>query len=305
MIYFVVNPRSSTGKGLKKWKAIEERLKADGIEYDVHFTQGYLDARNYTRELVKGHEHITLAAVGGDGTVNEIVSGIEDFSRVTFGYIPTGSSNDLARSLNLKTDPVEALDAILHPIEYREIDIGRIEAENEVRNFAVSIGMNYDASVCHEVLHSTLKEKLNKLGLGKFTYLFIALKQLIRLRKCDCTMILDDIKKVSLKDLIFVTVMNHKYEGGGFMFCPRASDNDGYLDICSASGISKLKTLMLMPTAFKGHHVRAQGIEIKRAKKIELITSIPVAIHADGESVGVGSHAVVSVNEKKLKMVIR
>ncbi|MCR5734777.1 MAG: diacylglycerol kinase family lipid kinase [Lachnospiraceae bacterium] len=305
MIHFIINPLSSTGKGAEKWKIIEEILKKNGTEYSAHLTTGYLDARNHAAGLVKSGEHVTIIAVGGDGTVNEVLSGIDDFSKVTFGYIPSGSSNDLARDIGLSKDPEEALSSILHPKEYREIDVGRLESGNEVRNFSVSMGMGFDAAICHEALHSKLKYSLNRIGLGKLTYGIIALKQLYGMKPCDCTLLLDGTKKVELKELIFVTVMNHRYEGGGFMFCPDAKDNDGYLDICVASSIKKLKVLFILPFAFSGKHVRFKGVDVYRAKKVEILAKRPCAVHSDGESAGVEAKVKVYLNNSKLKMIVR
>ncbi|MCR4741033.1 MAG: diacylglycerol kinase family lipid kinase [Lachnospiraceae bacterium] len=305
MIHFIINPLSSTGRGAEKWKVIEELLKKSGTEYEAHLTAGYLDARNHAAKLTEKNEPLTIIAVGGDGTVNEVLSGINDFSKVTFGYIPSGSSNDLARDIGLSNDPAEALNAILHPRQYREIDVGRLESGNDVRNFAVSMGIGFDAAVCHEVLHSKLKYKLNKIGLGKLTYLFIALKQLYGLDICDATIILDDARRIQLKDMIFVTVMNHRYEGGGFMFCPDAKDNDGYLDVCAVGSVSKPRVLGILPFAFSGKHVKFRGIDTYRAKKVEIIAARPCAVHSDGESAGVCQKVKISLNETRLRMIVR
>ena len=109
MYYFIVNPGSRSGNGRHVWKEVEEILETEDVEYRVFFTSSRCHATRLAREITARDERITLAAVGGDGTVSEVLSGIQDFSKVTFAYIPTGSSNDFARSLGLPSDTAAAV----------------------------------------------------------------------------------------------------------------------------------------------------------------------------------------------------
>ena len=109
MYYFIVNPGSRSGRGKAVWQIVEGILEREKVEYRVFFTAYRYHATKLAREITSQKEKLTLVTVGGDGTVNEVVDGIQDFSRVTFGYIPTGSSNDFARSLRLPSAPEAAL----------------------------------------------------------------------------------------------------------------------------------------------------------------------------------------------------
>ena len=124
MYYFIVNPGSRSGRGKAVWQIVEGILEREKVEYRVFFTAYRYHATKLAREITSQKEKLTLVTVGGDGTVNEVVDGIQDFSRVTFGYIPTGSSNDFARSLDLPISPEAAIHNILHPSYYRTIDLG-------------------------------------------------------------------------------------------------------------------------------------------------------------------------------------
>lgn len=140
---------------------------------------------------------LTLIVLGGDGTINETLQGIADPSKVILGYIPTGSSNDLARDLGISKDPKAALNLILHNNTPRAMDLGRLtyldeDQPEESRLFAVSCGIGFDAAVCAEAMSSRIKDTMNRIGLGKLTYLGIALKQLITARKVSCTLTLED-----------------------------------------------------------------------------------------------------------------
>ncbi len=96
MYYFIVNPSAGSGSGMKKWKMIAALLKKQNLPYKVYFTRKSGDAVRFAQAITSRHEPLILAALGGDGTANEILNGICDFENTIFSYIPTGSSNDLA-----------------------------------------------------------------------------------------------------------------------------------------------------------------------------------------------------------------
>ena len=130
---------------------------------------------------------------------------------------------------------------------------------------------------------SKVKKVFNKIGLGKLTYLGIALKQLFAAKKVSCDIYLDDKKPIHLKKIFFVATMNHCYEGGGFRFCPDAKSGDGLLDLCVVGNIPKLLILCALPTAFFGKHYIFPGIDGYKASKVRIVTSEPLWVHTDGE----------------------
>ena len=182
MYHVIINPASRSGRGLKIWREqVEPALNRDGVPFRCHFSERAGDVCKIVKDILSSTtEHpVHIIVLGGDGTMNETLLGISDFSQVVIGYIPTGSSNDFARDLNIPTDPVSALDLILHTGKPTYMDLGFVTYEDgHQRPFCVSCGIGYDAAVCEEALHSKMKNVLNKIGLGKLTYLSIALKQL-------------------------------------------------------------------------------------------------------------------------------
>ena len=112
MYHIIINPASRSGKGLKLWKEIvEPALHKEGIAYRSYFSKEAGDVARLAREITASDHHQekqTLIILGGDGTVNEALQGMEDPSQMILGYIPTGSSNDLARDLKIPRDPAEA-----------------------------------------------------------------------------------------------------------------------------------------------------------------------------------------------------
>lgn len=303
MYYIIVNPASKSGQGAKIWSEIQPVLEQQKIPYKVFFSQEAGHVIRLTADLsasllnVDSNFTLKLIVLGGDGTLNEVLQGISDFDRVQIGYIPTGSSNDMARDLKLPKDSCKVLENILSCRKPLLMDLGRLTYEQSpgepsrqcdsnpvlTRLFSVSSGIGFDAAVCEEALASKFKNALNRIGLGKLTYLGIALKQLIKARKVTCTITLDDTKQIYLPRFLFVACMIHQYEGGGFKFCPGADFSDGLIDICTVGDIPKWLILLALPTAFSGKHYRFNGIDHYTAHKVHLETSTPLWVHTDGE----------------------
>ncbi len=315
MYYFIVNPSSKTGLGEKYWKRVQKILDDKKVEYKVIFSKrvGHVEeiVKKLTTESKKDKIHLVI--LGGDGTVNEAIQGIEDFSKVVISYIPTGSSNDLARDMGISRNPEEALEAILKAEKEAYMDMGLVhydeaflegkQVEIPDRRFMVGCGMGFDAAVCEEVAKSKLKNVLNKVKLGKLTYLGIALKQLIQSEMIDGKVILDDEKEIYIKRMYFSVAMVHPYEGGGFKFCPDALDNDGLLDFCIAANASKLKVLRILPTAYEGKHVRFKEITMLRGKKATIEAKKPMWVQTDGEVKTQASKITVSDLGKKVHFI--
>lgn len=304
MYYFIVNPGSRSGHGKQIWQAVEEILNKEEVEYHVFFTSYRYHATELAREITSRNEKLTLIALGGDGTVNEVINGIADFSNVTFAYIPTGSSNDFARSMGLPTAPEEAIQNILHPTYLKKIDLGLAELGDRQLRFAVSCGCGFDAAVCHEALASGIKTLLNKLKLGKLTYVGIALKQIIMSKRYPSTLILDGKKKLTYNRTFFVAGMNCCYEGGGLKLCPSASAADGLMDVCVVEKLPRLFIALMLPTAYFGKHTIFPGIHLYQVKSFELQAQKGLSFHTDGEPDFSSEKIRVSCLPGCLKMIV-
>lgn len=313
MYHVVVNPASRSGKGLRLWKEIvEPGLKKEGVDYRAYFSEKAGDVERLVREITAAPsdnrdtaDKLSLILLGGDGTVNEALQGLTEPSRVVIGYIPTGSSNDLARDLGIPKNPARALEHILHSDTIHTMDMGVVEAEDGmVHRFADSCGIGFDAAVCENVLHSKAKGILNKLGLGKLTYLAVALKQLYAAKAASCELLLDDQVAVHTKRILFNACMIHRYEGGGFQFCPDANDHDGILNLCTVGDIPKLKILFALPTAFFGKHYWFKGVEAHSASYVRITTSIPLCLHTDGEVLGHYKDLTITCIKDALNIII-
>ena len=293
MYHIIVNPASKSGKGAKYFKLLEQYLNNNQVPYTVSFSKriGHVTelVRDLTKNLDNSSNSISIIIVGGDGTLNESLQGICNFDKVRLSYIPTGSGNDFARDLQLPKDPVENLKHILKNPQETLIDLGKVsyqvaEGHSESRYFVVSCGLGFDAAVCEAVYHSPFKKVLNRIGLGKTIYLLKALQLLIKNEPTKGTLTLEDSKKTLLFDDIFLAAgMNHKFEGGGFMFAPHANNSDGYLDICLANNISKWKVLQVLPKAFHGNHTKYKEIYSQQCSCYTLHTETALCLQTDGE----------------------
>ena len=117
MYHFIVNPVSRSGKGLILWqKKIEPILKKKNIPYRVEYTKQRGDTTELCRKIsasAKNEDNCIIVALGGDGTVNDAVQGIEDFENTTFSFIPTGSGNDFAKDMKISKNVKKTLKKIL------------------------------------------------------------------------------------------------------------------------------------------------------------------------------------------------
>lgn len=307
MYQIIINPASRSGKGMKIWKEqVEPALQRSQVAYRPYFSRKAGDVAKIAEEITAQAEEspLSLIILGGDGTVNEALSGISDVSKVILGYIPTGSSNDLARDLKLPVNPTAALELILHSGKARPMDLGTLTySDGQKRRFVVSCGIGYDAAVCEEALHSKIKNVLNRLGLGKLTYLGIALKQLFAAKAVSGKIILDDGAPIDIGNILFTACMLHRFEGGGFMFCPDADPEDGLLNLCAVGNLPKALVLFALPTAFQGKHYRFKGITPYTAKKVTIETSSPLWVHTDGEVTRKSSRITVTCERHALSMI--
>ncbi len=304
MYYFIVNPVSQSGKGLKIWEYTEAILKERNIEYEVFILEGPGEAEKIAYFLSVNKTPCTIVIVGGDGTINEFLGGLTTYQGITFGYLPTGSGNDFARGMHLPTNPREALELILEPSKYRNINIGVTSSGSRKKYFAVSSGFGYDAAVCYLTDHSSLKSILNKVHLGKLVYLMNALRMIMSMNPGPMRVLLDDNQLLTFQKVYFAAAFNTKYEGGGFMFCPKASPVDNYLDLIVVDGFSKPTALLVLFSALKGKHVRFKGIHIYRCKRAVLQTEEDTCVHIDGEHFGFCRKVAFDLEKEKLKMIV-
>lgn len=289
MIYFIVNEKSGTGKGASVWAETVQILQKEEVGYEAWITEYEGHAAKLAGEISQlPEDEVALVVVGGDGTVNEVINGITDFDKIHLGVIPTGSGNDFVRGLGLKGSTEDFVKRILNSTWNETIDLGLVRWNGceKARFFAISSGIGLDAIVCKKALSSKLKRFLNKIHLGKLTYLFLTVSSLFGMDTAEVTAVFDRQKKGRFRKLIFLSAMNFRAEGGGVPMAPEADPADGQLSMCLAHGIPKWLTFLLLPFLVLAKHKGLRGFCLMNFKQCDLHSNKPVILHVDGEYCG-------------------
>lgn len=307
MLHILVNPAAGTGKGRKLFGNIRPFFDETGVPYQVHFSdkdKGIEEiVRSLTSERTSG-EYTDIVLIGGDGSMNGAVNGIADWDRTRLALIPAGSGNDLARGLGIGDSRRELIRRIAKGKTERSIDVGVCETEGGSKLFNISSGVGFDAAACYFADRSRLKKGLNGVGLGRLAYITEAIRLIRNNETFRCEMELASGEVKRYEKCLMAVGMNHRYEGGGFMFCPDASDTDGILDFCVADDISPGEFMRMFPKAMKGRHTEYEKIEIFRTEQVDITIDKPSFVHMDGEAEPVSTRIRLSVYDKKLKLLM-
>lgn len=307
MYYFIINPNSRSGAGARIWSELQSVLDKKHVQYKAYFTEYPGHAVKLAASICSSDAaplSICLVAVGGDGTIQEVLSGIPSLCSVRFGYIPTGSGNDFCRSMNLPKNPMKALDITLSDTACTPMDVAEFTANGQNCRFAISCGIGFDAAVCHEINRSSLKKILNRIHLGKFAYLLIGLKQLLLFPPVGISIETESGEKHFYEKVFLTAVMNHKYEGGGFRFCPEADSNDGFLDVIIVEGMRRPTLIFCLFLSIFGKHTGFRGVHLLRCKTVTVRSSKPLAVHKDGESAGICKKFTASLAQEPVQVIL-
>ena len=312
MLYFIINETSRGGRSVGIWQQTEIFLQEQGIEYKAWRTTHGGHAKELARELCQNvKDEICLVVVGGDGTVNEVINGITCFERVRLGLIPAGSGNDFARGMGIPREPRENLKRILEgqkksSEDVPEIDLGQVSWQGceKPRLFAISSGMGMDALVCKKTLTSKIKPVLNKIHLGKLTYLILTVQSLFGMETTEAAVHFDKKGQRNLSKIIFIAAMNFRAEGGGVPMAPQALATDGKLSVCTVWGIPKWLTFLCLPFLVAAKHLWIRGFEVTDCGEFGIKTKAPMELHADGEYLGDVAEAHFTCLPGKLRMLL-
>lgn len=308
MLYLIVNEKSRSGKGAEIWREVRAMLDAEHIRYQAQNTEYEGHARLLAEEICKKEDgDICLVVLGGDGTANEVLNGMNHFERVRFGTIPTGSGNDLARGLHIAGTPTEnlrqILDCMAKPREENLcMDLGQVSWNGceRPRLFAISSGVGLDALVCKKALRSKLKDFLNKVHLGKLTYVFLTVASLFSMETVDAAVQAERSRPRRMPRVIYAAAMNFAAEGGGVPMAPEADAADGLLSVCCAFGIPKWRTFFYLPFLVAGKHTGIHGFEVNDCRTFRIKSEKPMVLHADGEYCGDVTEAVFTCLPRRL-----
>lgn len=308
--YFIINPLAASGRSAVIWRDLKQYLEKRMIPFEAYMTSHTNHASELAMQLTSGkekHKEKTIIVVGGDGTLNEVINGMRISANVTIGYIPAGSGNDFARGMKISKRPKKALKRILQPQSIKWIDYGTLAYMNgtlQHRRFVVSSGMGYDADVCEELFYSSTKKFFNRIHLGRLAYVGIGLKKVLIRRPFDCTIELDGVRKIPLKNVSFISIHNQALEGGGFLFAPKAKPDDGVFDICIVTGASKLRLIKILFWSLTGKHINKKSVRQYQCSEFSIKSNRLSTVHADGEICGYLQEVSYICENKKIRMIV-
>ncbi|MBQ4556283.1 MAG: hypothetical protein IJA60_01375 [Clostridia bacterium] len=276
---FIINPHAGSGVGKGELKAKLENL---GSDFEIYETTGPHDATDYVKKCCAEQEsEIRFYACGGDGTVKEVAEGVLGCPHASMSVYPIGSGNDFVKYFGGEDVFKNIEDVTSAPDSTTDIirivhDGGETYSVN-VCNFGFE---SYVASVMNRVRRKPIIGGGNAYTTGILCGLFKAMKT--RGRVYADGKLLNDSGVLMLG-----TVANGSHEGGGYKAAPRASVNDGELEVCLVRPLSLITVARLIGIYKKGDHLDDKRFEkyitYLRAKKIEVEFDAPSAIGLDGE----------------------
>ncbi|MEH7115294.1 diacylglycerol kinase family protein [Neobacillus niacini] len=306
-IYFIINPKAGNGHCLNIWKKVETKLMNDQIPYQSFYSEYQGHAIKLAEQIAQQNdEQKVIIAVGGDGTISEVMNGFVNYDNITLGFVPGGSGNDFSRGFQIPTNPDESLEVILRLMkkETPVIDIGKVTMKDDSEHYFINnMGAGFDALISYEVNHSSVKAWLNKLSLGRLVYVYFLLKKLFSY-KCSTIDISIDGSRHILEQTWFVTVSNQPYYGGGMKIAPEAVPDDGLLDITIVHNLSRVKLLLVFISVFWGKHVHFKEVKTFKGKSVSIQSSSSLYVHADGENIGF-TPLDIHVKTKTMKVLTR
>jgi diacylglycerol kinase (ATP) len=289
----IINPvagplwRRMTPAQVEAWtRAVVEHHAADA---QVVYSKGPGHAHDLAHEAVADGAHVVVAW-GGDGTVNEVASAVL-YGRAVLGIVPVGSGNGLARELGIPRDPDEALDVALGG-EERLIDVGEING----RLFFNVAGVGFDAHVAERFAASPVPVR------GLVTYAAAALSEIVRYTPSHCRLHADGALRHD-GDALLVAVANTRQWGNGARIAPRASLDDGRLDIVVVGARHPLAAAGSLWRLFWGDISDARGVSHHAVELAMIHADPPAPIHADGEPLG--RHATITVSVRGAALRVR
>mgnify|MGYP003575449155 CR=1 FL=1 len=286
-ILFIINPISGGKKKEQFPRLISECLHPEKFRYEVVFTEYAGHAKLLAEEAVLKRTDI-VAAVGGDGTINEVASAVEG-SQSALAIIPFGSGNGLARFLQISLDNRKALRS-LNRLNIEAIDTGLLNG----RKFFNMAGVGFDAHI------SAVFAALNTRGF--IGYVKTTLKEIASYKS---QLYLINIDGISIERRAFMlSIANSSQFGNNAHVSPKASARDGLLDVCIIKPFPLYHFPVMVYHMFSKTADKSKYVEIVRGKNIYIKREGKDAVHLDGEPEEMQSELKIEVKPLSLAVVI-
>jgi len=301
---FIINPAAGKGKGRKSHFLISQYLKESSSNAEVVVTNMPKHATDIASQLSPNIKKVI--SVGGDGTLNEVINGLDLSIGREIGILPIGSGNDFATALKMGKDLVSNIKVVLsNSAQTKKVDIGFIkytEFENnqifKENRFINSLGFGFDAYVAY-------LNQSNKKFSGITSYIFAVIKALNSFKSAEICYSINDEKDISGKKLL-LAIGNSKTTGGGFYLTPDAEIDDGVFNTCIIDDISNFKLLQYLPRALINKIKGLPEVHLGKFKILKVDVKNPdFFVHCDGENITKNiCSAEISILQHELKFIL-
>jgi len=292
--FLVVNPRSAGGATARHFDSIAQAARNAVGECAHAFTDRAMHAADLTREAL-GRGYDLIVAVGGDGTINEVVNGFFQPPRpgtpaaavqpgAALGLLPRGTGGDLRRTLGLDGDLWRCAGRLKG--EPKRIDVGRVDylddGGREASRYFINVGEVGVGARVVDIANASSKV----LG-GKLTFMLASLRALIGWRDLPVRAFFDGGPAEELS-VTTLAVANGRYFGGGMMIAPEAKIDDGLFHVTIWSGYTLVDFVLKSGSMYDGSHTRNSGTRTLTARTVRLEPGgkEPVGVEVDGERIG-------------------
>lgn len=284
---FIINPRAANGRVGRCWRSLRELAVQFLGNPEFCFTYGPGTGAGLAGQaLAAGFG--TVVAVGGDGTLNEVINGlmaggIAGSLRPKLGYLPLGTGCDMARTLGLSRQPERAL-ADLAAGGEGVLDLGfasfaDMAGRTGSRYFHNILGIGLGGEVAGRTNNSS------KLFGGFASFLRATLVSLYGYRKEEISITVDG-RAAWQGESWHIAIANGQYQGGGMWVAPGAEIDDGVLRVTVVGNISLPEVVVNLPNLYNGRIFTVNKVYCFDGKKIEVNADKRVAVELDGEQVG-------------------
>ncbi len=284
----IVNPQSQGGRLGKRWAEISDTL-ARAFPFDEAMTARAGHATDLASEALRsGAERII--AIGGDGTVNEVVNGFFDGGEpiapeAAFGLIPFGTGGDFRRSLHLPTELAEAA-AVIAADHRRRIDIGKLAYTRRDGGPALRMFANIASFGVSGVVDRLVNESGKRLG--RLSFALATARATWSYKNQRVQLVLDGKDRVELT-INTVAVANGRFFGGAMMVAPDAELDDGVFDVVALGDFTFGDLVKSGRRLYKGTHLAMDKVSVRRARVVDaepIEPSATVELDVDGECLG-------------------
>lgn len=266
----IYNPTSGREIFKKHLPEVLQKLEVAGYETSCHATTGAGDATAAARIAVERKYDLVVAA-GGDGTINEVVNGLaEQEYRPKLGIIPSGTTNDFARALQIPRD-IEAAADIIAKGETIPVDIGRMNDK-----YFINIGGGGRITELTYEVPSKLKTVL-----GQLAYYLKGIEMLPSFRATELSIEYDG-KLFEGEALLFLVGLTNSV-GGFEKLAPNSSINDGMFSLLILKKTNLADFVRIATLALRGEHIHDPHVIYTQANRIKVHSEEKVQLNLDGE----------------------